>query len=234
MRTITLKPTRRAVGIYLLLGLLIACIGLLILAAIAEDVFTGAAIVAFDAEFAAALHANATPSATNLYLAISWMGGTGIVVTGVAVGLLLLINRLWSTLFIWCIGLIGGGLLNMLMKELFQRPRPYFAEPFAIEQSYSFPSAHAMTSLIAYGLLAYFICHWLHSLRARIAVIFVAVNLILWIGISRMTLGVHYFSDVISGFAAGILWMGVCIAAHGILERSRQAVKDAAAHTASD
>src|SRR5690606_37445814 len=86
-------------------------------------------------------------------------------------------------------------------------------------ESFSFPSAHAMTSLITYGLLAYFLWHTVHNRIIRILIVFAATMLVILIGISRMTLGVHYLSDVLGGFMAGGIWLGVCIAALSILHR---------------
>jgi membrane-associated phospholipid phosphatase len=59
----------------------------------------------------------------------------------------------------------------------------------------------------------------LQTWRARIAVVFVAALLVLLIGFSRMYLGVHYFSDVVAGFAAGGVWLSTCITAMELVRR---------------
>ena len=102
-------------------------------------------------------------------------------------------------------------MLNEPPKELFARPRPYFEHPLVLETSYSFPSGHATMSLIFYGMLAYFCVLALRTWRARTAVIFGASLLVLLIGFSRIYLGVHYFSDVVAGFASGGIWLSALI-----------------------
>ncbi|HEV2641776.1 MAG TPA: phosphatase PAP2 family protein, partial [Candidatus Elarobacter sp.] len=54
---------------------------------------------------------------------------------------------------------------------------------------------------------------------ARIAIIAIALVLILAIGLSRLYLGVHYFSDVIGGYAAGVLWLAACISGVEVARR---------------
>jgi membrane-associated phospholipid phosphatase len=62
-------------------------------------------------------------------------------------------------------------------------------------------------SLIFYGMLAYFAVLGLRTWRARTAVVFGATLFVLLIGFSRMYLGVHYFNDVVAGFASGGIWL---------------------------
>jgi membrane-associated phospholipid phosphatase len=101
----------------------------------------------------------------------------------------------------------GSALLNWLLKGLFQRPRPHFAHPLVVETSYSFPSGHAMESFVVYGMLAYLAVLWLRSWEARMAAVCGAALVVVLIGFSRMYLGVHYFSDVVAGYAAGGVWL---------------------------
>jgi membrane-associated phospholipid phosphatase len=68
-----------------------------------------------------------------------------------------------------------------------------------------------MLSLVVYGVLAYFVVLDLRTWRARIAVVFGTTLLVLLVGFSRMYLGVHYFSDVVAGYAAGGVWLSALI-----------------------
>lgn len=121
------------------------------------------------------------------------------------------LQRRWLHMVTWLAALAGGVVLSKLLKPLFARSRPSFADPLLVESSYSFPSTHAILSLIAYGVLAYFIVLALQTWRAKTSVIFGAALLVLLIGLSRMYLGVHYFSDVVAGYAAGSVWLSVLI-----------------------
>jgi len=100
----------------------------------------------------------------------------------------------------------------MMLKLVIRRPRPPGAAALLQHFSWSFPSGHAMASLIGYGMLAYVLTLlWIHRRSAQIAVVLGAALLIIAIGFSRLYLGVHYFSDVVGGYAAGVLWLSACI-----------------------
>lgn len=219
MRESIIKAILRYISLYLILGLTLSSICLWLFAALAKQVLANAPITAIDHELANALHARATPLGTTVYRLVTAFGGSWIIVIAIAVGLFFLMRRRWSYLVVWVIALVGGGLLSLQMKTIFARPRPVFTNPLLIEESFSFPSAHAMTSLITYGILAYFLWHEVHNRIVRILIVFAAVLLVILVGISRMTLGVHYLSDVLGGFMAGGIWLGVCIAALSILRR---------------
>jgi membrane-associated phospholipid phosphatase len=130
---------------------------------------------------------------------------------GVLVAVALLVQRSWFTLAIWLVGVLGGEALNLLLKNLFARPRPSFDRPLVVETSYSFPSGQAMESLVVYGLLAYFAVLTIRSQRKRALSVGGAAVLVVLIGFSRVYLGAHYLSDVVGGFAAGGAWLSVVI-----------------------
>jgi undecaprenyl-diphosphatase len=93
-------------------------------------------------------------------------------------------------------------LLNLALKETFQRARPSLFTEIATLHSYSFPSGHAMSSAAIYGAVAvlWARAHPGQAMAARL----IAAALVLLIGTSRIYLGVHWFTDVIAGFAAGV------------------------------
>ena len=106
---------------------------------------------------------------------------------------------------------LGGLLLMFLLKFLFNRPRPLI--PLLEEaKGLSFPSGHALMSVSFYGLLIYLVYHNIQKPAwARWALIVFLVLLILTIGFSRVYLIVHYASDVIAGFAMGVIWLSLSI-----------------------
>jgi membrane-associated phospholipid phosphatase len=94
-----------------------------------------------------------------------------------------------------------------------------------IETSYSFPSGHAMESLVAYAMLAYFAVLALRTWEARVGVVCGAALLVVLIGFSRMYLGVHYLSDVLAGYAAGTVWLSALITGAETIRRGRMETK---------
>ena len=106
-------------------------------------------------------------------------------------GLILSASPLFSTL------------LYKLIKEILQRPRPEEALHLIRQGGFSFPSGHAMTGLVFYGLVLYFFLSSIKNSSTRGVLLAVGVIYIFSIGFSRIYLGVHYPSDVLAGWCLG-------------------------------
>ena len=213
-------------GLHLTVGLLAAAGCLWLFGGLAEDLLTGDPIVRFDRALDDYLHARATPPLTTFFLIVTaWGSIEAIVLLGVVVAAILAWGRRWLFLGSWLAAVAGSAVLNQLLKGLFERPRPYFKHPLLVETSYSFPSGHAMESFVAYGMLAYFAVLALRSWKARVAAVFGAALLVMLIGFSRMYLGVHYFSDVLAGYAAGGVWLSALITGVETIRRSKKEAK---------
>jgi undecaprenyl-diphosphatase len=123
----------------------------------------------------------------------------------------------WSVLLL-LLGGVGGVSINSALKEWFDRARPEVVEAIAHVASPSFPSGHAMNSLIVYGSLAYVVARLGPTRLLRHATWAGAALMIAVIGTSRVYLGVHYPSDVIAGFLAGAGWLVLLPAAVAVLQ----------------
>ena len=108
------------------------------------------------------------------------------------------------------INLILITVLNITMKSLFARPRPLDIS-LVEETGYSFPSGHSLTSMAFYGLLIYLITTSNLSKKLKIILNIILSLLILIVGLSRIYLGVHYFTDVIGGFLLAIIYLIIFI-----------------------
>jgi membrane-associated phospholipid phosphatase len=203
--------SQRSLGLHLFVGLLVIALGILLFGLLARSVPDNAALVQFDQNLALALHAWARPVPTTIFIFFSLLGFQVLWGIVLVVGVVLAIQRRWTYLITWAVAWAGGEILNQLLKQLFARPRPVFADPLQSAANYSFPSGHAMFSVIAYGVLAYFVLLGLSQRWQRIAVIVGTLLLVWLIGLSRIYLGVHYFSDVVAGYAAGSAWLSICI-----------------------
>lgn len=138
------------------------------------------------------------------------------------VGVLLLVRRQTSLALGWVVACAGAGLLNRVLKHLFERVRPLHDHGFAQADGYSFPSGHTSGSLVVYGMLAY-LCLQLLPPRWHLPCVLLAAGLAFSVGWSRVILQVHWASDVVAGFAFGIAWLTVCIAAIEITRRRTRA-----------
>lgn len=104
------------------------------------------------------------------------------------------------------INLIISAVLNVLLKNIINRPRP---EGYRIifETGYSFPSGHSMVSMAFYGLILYIIFKNCKNKKLRNILCSMLSILIILIGFSRIYLGVHYASDVVGGFLVSIAYL---------------------------
>ncbi len=200
-------------GLHLTIGFAISLAGLWVFGAITEDVMHHDPLTQFDMMLLDWLHARATSTGYAVSRTISVLGDpVTLTILELAVGLLLTARREWILLAGWLAAFAGGGLLDAVLKLIIRRPRPPYAAAFLPHFSWSFPSGHAMGSLIAYGMLAYVLTVlWIHRRSGQIAVLLGAALLVVAVGLSRLYLGVHYFSDVVGGYAAGVLWLSACI-----------------------
>jgi undecaprenyl-diphosphatase len=113
-------------------------------------------------------------------------------------------RRLGALLFL-VIASLGALVLNGTMKVLFERPRPPL--PWAtVLPDYSFPSGHTMNALVFYLALA--LITWsIAGRRVGLLAIVIAATITFGVGVSRIYLGYHYFTDVVGGVLAGVAWL---------------------------
>jgi undecaprenyl-diphosphatase len=134
------------------------------------------------------------------------------------IGYFLFIKRhRWYSITIPVVSL-GGLSLMFVLKNLFGRPRPQ--DPLLRTVSgLSFPSGHALLSVAFYGLLIYLVWNNISNRFFRWTLIILLLLLILIIGLSRIYLRVHYASDVLAGFAMGLIWLVLSISIVRKIER---------------
>jgi PAP2 superfamily protein len=135
---------------------------------------------------------------------------TGAAAVTLAATLSLLLRRRVAHAALMVAALTGGQALNWALKAAFERPRPTFSDPLATATGFSFPSGHAMVSLTVYGALAFVTAASAGSRRAQLLALLSATALVLAIGFSRVYLGVHYATDVLAAYSAGVAWLALC------------------------
>lgn len=105
---------------------------------------------------------------------------------------------------------VNSTIINKILKSIFVRSRPDVLR--LIKQGgYSFPSGHAMASMTFYGMLIYLIYKSNINKRLKYAFIIILSILILLIGLSRIYLGVHYASDIITGYMVSLIYLIIFI-----------------------
>lgn len=97
-------------------------------------------------------------------------------------------------------------LLMFFLKIIFHRDRP-LSPLLQAAQGYSFPSGHATMSITFYGLIIFLVWQNIKNVLLKWILTILLVLLIIFIGISRVYLRVHYASDVLAGFCIGLMWL---------------------------
>ncbi len=181
---------------------------------IAEDVVTGDRLTLLDERVAQWLHVHASAGVTRWMLVVSQLHSTVAMTlyTGI-ICILAFRKRQWRRVSTLVLCMVGGMLLNVLMKLAFHRARPHFADPLLTLASYSFPSGHVAASTIFYGLGVAWVFGQTRALHWRVLAVTLAATAILLVAFSRMYLGVHYLSDVSAAFAEGVAWIVLCLSA---------------------
>ena len=177
-------------------------------AGIAEDVVTGDPLVTVDQQIAQWFRAHATPALTRWMLIITNAHGiVAISVMGLVFGLYLAWRRNWYWLLTLVIVLPGGILMNSLLKQIFRRDRPNLDDTLLYLVNYSFPSGHVTGAALFYGVLAAFMASGMPTWRRQMHIVVAPVLMVVLVGITRVYLGVHYFSDVVAAAAWSTAWL---------------------------
>jgi undecaprenyl-diphosphatase len=174
---------------------------------------------AFDERLAAAVQA--LPIPVSFWEGCTFLGGAVLVAIGVAFVLGAgLTGRIRLALIVAGV-LIAAALFTELVKDVVARPRPTM-DPLVTASGYSFPSGHTLNSTVTYGLLALVAWRSRLTLAIRRAVVVVGVIVPILVGLSRIALGVHWPTDVLAGWLAGVAFVALAatlIRMTGAMER---------------
>lgn len=244
-----LRGLSAALGTVLTVALVLAALAAWGFAELTDEVLEGA-LQTDDRAILLWIDGHAAPWVDAVALEVTALGNTAVL----ALVVLLTSSFLWlrdrrkAVALLW-IGSVGTALLNPLLKSLVGRPRPRVVEWGTEVASLSFPSGHAMNSMVIYSLVAYLLATTgaggpasaapeavpetapeaptsatsRPSRRFRATVAVVAAVLVLAIGLSRVALGVHFATDVLGGFAAGFVWAVATAAVIRLMERPPRA-----------
>jgi undecaprenyl-diphosphatase len=192
-----------------LVRLIIGSLTLLIVILLFEQVLQGKSF-AFDKSLLIEIHTFSNPQLDLLMLAITYLGNPSSIVTLFLLSFLLL---WWKNDYleakIFMLASLGALFLNVGLKLFFTKNRPQLWDQLIIEKSFSFPSGHAIGSMVLYGFLGYLLA----NRYPKLAVLIYGLTtiLILSIGFSRLYLGVHWPTDIIGGYAIVFLWLMACL-----------------------
>ena len=140
-----------------------------------------------------------SPFCDNLFKIVSFLFSTYTIIIYCIIFLMILKNRKYSYYIIYM--MLSEALINNVIKIIFRRPRPSNLA-LVIENTYSFPSGHTMAACIITYLIGNYISKKYSTKKYLITSL--EIIIILLVGISRVYLGVHYFTDIIGAILISI------------------------------
>ena len=159
-----------------------------------------------------------------------WLGEAGRDMTALGGVLVLTMMSLAIAGYMWLSGkrrefwllvaaTLGGVAISSMFKVTFDRPRPELVPKLSYVTSSSFPSGHAMMSAVVYLTLVTVLAEVITNKRLKCYCLAVAMTIVLLVGVSRVYMGVHYPTDVLAGWSAGLVWAMLCWLAVKLLQR---------------
>ena len=143
-------------------------------------------------------------SVTQIFKAITFLASTKFILCLNIIALIIYIIKKIGNLLLIKENSIFSVVSNNLIKFLIKRPRPNVLR-LVTETNYSYPSGHAMISVLFYGTIITLLNR--NNIKYRKIINIILMLIILLVGVSRIYLGVHYASDIIGGYliSTGIL-----------------------------
>jgi undecaprenyl-diphosphatase len=182
-------------------------------------------IPSFDRDVRAFVLSFASPGLTFAMRGITWLGSPAFLVSAVVMLVWRLVKRgRRRAAALLVLATLGGEAYDEALKLVFRRERPEAMFGYALPETYSFPSGHAVASACFFGTVAAILTRRMRSQTRKAAVWAMAVLVILAIGLSRVYLGVHHPSDVVGGYAAAVVWLALVRAGYERWLRRRMPV----------
>lgn len=218
-------------GLHLTIGLTLSAVFVWIFGGITEDILTDDPFVEFDLWVLSNVLYFRTPVITKFMVIFTHLAGEAAVAAGSLVVITYcLIKKKFDYLVAYISAILGGGILILVSKVAIHRLRPFSETSIINAGEWSFPSGHAMMSVIFYGMILYFMIRDVHSWKLRVFMATATVFIIFLLGLSRIYLQVHYLSDILAGYAGGLFWLTICITALEIYRKRKRIIPSGSLH----
>lgn len=174
---------------------------LLIISLFIMEIFFNKVLTNIDLYISNIIWSIRTPLLTDIFKIISFLASTKFIITILIVYIFIKKDALFP------LNMALSTILNTIIKKLVRRPRP--TNILVREESFSFPSGHTMASVSFYGYIIYLL--YKSNYKIKKVLIPILIILILLIGFSRIYLGAHYLSDVITAYLISINYLIIFI-----------------------
>lgn len=141
-----------------------------------------------------------------LFLFFTYLGNIQVIASlGVVVLLVLALSGKWRMAKLFFASVISGEFLYYFIKILIHRTRPDISFSLIPRDGYAFPSGHATSAMVFYGMLGFLLWHIFRKRWQKIFITLLVMGIIFMVGFSRIYLGVHWTSDVLAGWSLGLV-----------------------------
>jgi membrane-associated phospholipid phosphatase len=184
--------------------------GVVLFALFAGDLLLHGPLTSADAAISKWMHGHIQPAATAVLFFFTHLHSTiGLLAMSAALAVLLAATRR-ARWIVWLLLTVQGGqVLNVLVKDTFQRARPDLVDPLVTLATYSFPSGHAAGSTVFWGFVCVLVWNMPVRPAVRRSVAAMACAMVGFTALSRVYLGAHYVSDVLAGMSEGVVWVAL-------------------------
>jgi membrane-associated phospholipid phosphatase len=184
-----------------------------------EDVMEGNGVIGADPAVQRFLVRNRSGALTELFRGLTHLGSAVVVIP---IALVVLALLMWRRMRLPAFGLVlavsGAAVLVAVVKALVGRDRPPPIDRLSAATGSSFPSGHSAISIAFYGALAWVVVASTPRRGLRLLACGAALGLGLLVGFSRAYLGVHWMSDVVSGWLLGLAWLAITIVVCALID----------------
>lgn len=198
-------------GLYLTVGFLASALAVVLFGVLADEVFEITGPGPLDRRVTLAVRDLHSTSGDALARAVTSLGDARFLVPACLLTVVVLYARkhpISGLLFAGSV--VGGWLLETLLKIVFHRARPDLWPALVAEKTPSFPSGHATMTTVFFGGVAAIVLHMSRERLYRTAAVAGAAVIVVSVCFTRVYLGVHWTTDVAGGVLVGLFWVVVC------------------------
>jgi undecaprenyl-diphosphatase len=200
-----------ALGLYLTVGFFASALLIVLLSLLLDEVFEIGSPLPLDRAVTMAVRDLQTPALDRFFRNVTNLGDFRFLTPATLVisAILMWKHRRVSGL-LYASAVVGGFLLETLMKITLRRHRPDLWPALVTEKTFSFPSGHATMSTLFFGGAVAVVFHLTKRRAPRIAALVGASIGIFLVAFSRVYLGAHWTTDVAAGVLLGLFWVVLC------------------------
>jgi undecaprenyl-diphosphatase len=201
---------------HLLLGVVTSIFSLFLFLKLAREIFESETL-SFDTNIMQFFYHLRAPSLTSIMFGLTFLASTPfLAIASISILIFFWYKKKRAEMLLFASLFYMGVVLNLVLKALFNRPRPTLA-PLIHENFTSFPSGHAMNSFIFYFSLVYLFYHFTKNKLLTALYFILSTLIVLGVGSSRIYLGVHFPTDVLGGYIAGLCWISSLLVFESLL-----------------